>query len=85
MIVKNQDDIITILKIQMKNKNISNSELARRLGLSQPAIARVLNNNTSIKLDTLFKYLNACGLSLDINITADITADSTSKDTNKDS
>lgn len=80
MIVKNQNDIITILKMQMKNKKISNSELARRLGVSQSNIARALNNNTAIKLDTLFKYLEACNLSLDINI----VSDNTSKDTSKD-
>lgn len=75
MIVKNQNDIITILKIQMKNKGISNSELARRIGVSQSNIARVLNNNNhSIKLDTLFKYLDACNLSLDINIVLDNTS-----------
>lgn len=75
MIVKNQNDIITILKIQMKNKGISNSELARRVGVSQSNIARVLNNNNhSIKLDTLFKYLYACNLSLDINIVSDNTS-----------
>jgi transcriptional regulator with XRE-family HTH domain len=75
MIVKNQNDIITILKIQMKNKGISNSELARRVGVSQSNIARVLNNNNhSIKLDTLFKYLDACNLSLDINIVSDNTS-----------
>lgn len=75
MIVKNQNDIITILKIQMKNKGISNSELARRVGVSQSNIARVLNNNNhSVKLDTLFKYLDACNLSLDINIVSDNTS-----------
>lgn len=75
MIVKNQNDIITILKIQMKNKGVSNSELARRVGVSQSNIARVLNNNNhSIKLDTLFKYLDACNLSLDINIVSDNTS-----------
>lgn len=78
MIVKNQNDIITILKIQMKNKGISNSELARRVGVSQSNIARVLNNNNhSIKLDTLFKYLDACNLSLDINIVSDNTSTDT--------
>lgn len=80
MIVKNQNDIVTILKIQMKNKGISNSELARRLGVSQPSIARALNNNTTLQLDTLFKYLDACGLSLDINIITDTTSKDTSKD-----
>lgn len=75
MIVKNQNDIITILKIQMKNKGVSNSELARRVGVSQSNIARVLNNNNhSIKLDTLFKYLDACNLSLDINIVSNNTS-----------
>ena len=75
MIVKNQNDIITILKIQMKNKGVSNSELARRVGVSQSNIARVLNNNNhSIKLDTLFKYLDACNLYLDINIVSDNTS-----------
>ena len=75
MIVKNQSDIITLLKMQMKNNNISNSELARRVGAPQPNIARTLNNNNhSIKLDTLFKYLDACNLSLDVNIVSDNTS-----------
>lgn len=79
MIVKNQEDILSILKIQMKNKNISNSELARRVGVSQPTIARSLNNNTNLTLTTLFKYLDACNITLDINLLSNNT-DSTNKD-----
>lgn len=80
MIVKNQNDILTILKMQMKNNGISQNDIAKKLNIARPQVTKALGGKNTMQLDTLFKYLNACGLSLDINI----VTDNTSKDTTKD-
>lgn len=80
MIVKNQNDILTILKMQMKNNGISQNDIAKKLNIARPQVTKALGGKNAMQLDTLFKYLKACDLSLDINI----VTDNTSKDTSKD-
>ena len=80
MIVKNQNDILTLLKMQMKNNDISQNDIAKKLNIARPQVTKALGGKNAMQLDTLFKYLNACNLSLDINI----AADNTTTDTNKD-
>ena len=80
MIVKNQNDILTLLKMQMKNNGISQNDIAKKLNIARPQVTKALGGKNAMQLDTLFKYLSACGLSLDINI----VVDNTSKDTSKD-
>lgn len=74
MIVKNQNDILTILKIQMKNNGISQNDIAKKLNIARPQVTKALGGKNAMQLDTLFKYLNACNLSLDINIVVDNTS-----------
>ena len=71
MIVKNQNDILTILKIQMKNNGISQNDIAKKLNIARPQVTKALGGKNAMQLDTLFKYLDACRLSLDINIVSD--------------
>ena len=80
MIVKNQNYILTLLKIQMKNNGITQNDIAKKLNIARPQVTKALGGKNAMQLDTLFKYLSACGLSLDINI----VVDNTSKDTSKD-
>lgn len=74
MIVKNQNDILTILKMQMKNNGVSQNDIAKKLNIARPQVTKALGGKNAMQLDTLFKYLNACNLSLDINIVADNTS-----------
>lgn len=73
MIVKNQNDILTLLKMQMKNNGISQNDIAKKLNIARPQVTKALGGKNAMQLDTLFKYLKACGLSLDINIVTDNT------------
>lgn len=68
MIVKNQNDILNILKIQMKNKGVTQGDISRQLDIARPQVSKALSGKNAMQLDTLFNYLQACGLSLDINI-----------------
>lgn len=70
MIVKNQNDILTILKMYMTNTNVKQSQICNRLGLHRSAVSRTLSNtnNSNITLDTLLSYIDACNAVLDINI-----------------
>lgn len=79
MIVKNQEDILSMLKIQMKNNGISQNTLAKNVGVSRPQITRSLSGKNAMQLDTLFKYLDACNITLDINLLSN-SAENTNKD-----
>ena len=41
--MRNNDEIITIIKTSMKEQNLSLSELARRVGVAKSAVSRYLN------------------------------------------
>lgn len=85
MIVKNQNDILNILKIQMKNKGITQGDISRKLEIARPQVSKALSGKNAMQLDTLFNYLNACGMSLDINIIDNnLLSNNISKDTNND-
>ena len=53
--------------IKLRNEsNISQSELARRVGIARSTIARMERNLHSISLSTFTKLLDALGYKLDI-------------------
>ena len=53
--------------IKLRNKsNISQSELAKRVGIARSTIARMERNLHSISLSTFTKLLDALGYKLDI-------------------
>ena len=53
--------------IKLRNKsNISQSELARRVGIARSTIARMERNLHSISLSTFTKLLDALGYKLEI-------------------
>lgn len=80
MIVKNQNDILTILKMYMDNVNISQSDISRITGTNRPQITRSFSGKHAVNIDTLLKYIDACNAVLDINIIPNPNKD---KDDNK--
>lgn len=60
---------------EMKQKNLSKTEMARRLGTSRSALNRLLDpNNTSITLQTLSKVAQTLGKRLQISLTEEQAA-----------
>lgn len=68
MIVKNQNDILQLLKMYMDNTNISNAELSRRVEIKPPHITRMFKNEHATTINTILKCIDACDAVLDINI-----------------
>ncbi len=69
MIIKNQSDILQLLKMYMGNSNISQADLCRILNQPSSSVARTMQGKHKTNIDTLLKYINACGAVLDVNIT----------------
>lgn len=59
---------ITLAKIR-EELSISQTELAKSLGVSQPSIAKLENVDNDPKLSTLKRYIKALGGELSIDVT----------------
>lgn len=59
---------ITLAKIR-EELNLSQTELAQSLGVSQPSIAKIENVDNDPKLSTLKRYIKALGGELSIDVT----------------
>ena len=59
---------ITLDKIR-EELNLSQTELAQSLGISQPSIAKLENVDNDPKLSTLKRYIKALGGELSIDVT----------------
>ncbi|HEX3128428.1 MAG TPA: helix-turn-helix transcriptional regulator [Thermoanaerobaculia bacterium] len=53
---------------RMKEQGISKTELARRLGVSQPYITRILKGSDNLTVGTMVKLARAVGVSLEISL-----------------
>lgn len=51
-----------------KDANLSQKELADKIGVSQSAISQLENSDNAIQLDTLTKYVNALGGKLHLSV-----------------
>lgn len=83
MIVKNQNDILSILKMYMQNMDVTQAKIARRTGVARPHVTRTFSGKHAVNIDTLLKYIDACDAVLDINIIPNPSKDK-DKDTDKD-
>lgn len=52
-----------------KEANLTQEELAEKMGVKQSAVARLEKNSVDTKLSTLFKYFDACGFSVELKLT----------------
>ena len=59
---------ITLAKIR-EELNLSQTELAQSLGISQPSIAKLENVDNDPKLSTLKRYIKALGGELSVGVT----------------
>lgn len=68
MIVKNNNDIITLLKMYMQNTGYKQQDIINTLNIKQSAVSRTFSNKHTLNIDTLLSYINAIDADLDINI-----------------
>ena len=61
--------VIDALAKARKSADLTQEELAKKMGVKQSAVARLETNSSDTKLSTLFKYLEACGFTAEIKIT----------------
>ena len=64
-----------LIKEARLRAGISQAELARRVGSSQPAIARVESGAVSPSVDRLSDLIRACGFDLELRLTPHDTAE----------
>lgn len=81
MLIKNQNDILNLLKLQMRNSNKTQVDISNKTGVAKPHVSRTFSNKHNVSIDTLIAYVDAIDAQLDINITPKQTVtDSTNKD-----
>ncbi|WP_281197330.1 helix-turn-helix domain-containing protein [Staphylococcus felis] len=61
--MRNNDEIITIIKTSMKEKDMSLSELARRVGVAKSAVSRYLNLTREFPLNRAEDFAKALSIS----------------------
>lgn len=58
------EEIRARIREEMARQNVTQSELARRLGIKQPSVAQILSGKRGTMPDSLLDLLNALGLTL---------------------
>jgi predicted transcriptional regulator len=61
-------DLLAELVAQRQAAGLSQTEIAGRMGTSQPAVARLEAGGVDIRLSTLERYAAAVGLRLDVRL-----------------
>ena len=61
--MRNNDEIITIIKSAMKEQDMSLSELARRVGVAKSAVSRYLNLTREFPLNRTEDFAKALSIS----------------------
>ena len=61
--MRNNDEIITIIKSAMKEQDMSLSELARRVGVAKSAVSRYLNLTREFPLNRSEDFAKALSIS----------------------
>jgi predicted transcriptional regulator len=70
-IIEKSDAIIQEIMLSKLREelNISQTELARTMGVSQPTLAKIENTENDPRLSTLKRYIKALGGEVSINVT----------------
>ncbi|MEQ4763489.1 helix-turn-helix domain-containing protein [Klebsiella aerogenes] len=66
---ESQEEELRAVLIEMKSKSgLTSTEIAVRMGVSQPAVSRLERNVSNASLSTLQRYAAACGASLKLSL-----------------
>ncbi|MCI4234141.1 helix-turn-helix transcriptional regulator [Dickeya dianthicola] len=64
-----QEEELRAVLIEMKSKSgLTSTEIAARMGVSQPAVSRLERNVSSASISTLQRYAAACGMQLKLSL-----------------
>lgn len=64
---KRVDELQELLQ-QMRNKaGLNSSQVAERMGISQPAVSKLERNASRASVNSLQRYADACGVNLTFN------------------
>lgn len=64
-----QEEALRAVLIEMKSKSgLTSTEIAARMGVSQPAVSRLERNVSSASISTLQRYAAACGMQIKLSL-----------------
>ena len=64
-----QEEELRAVLIEMKKRaGLTSTEIAARMGVSQPAVSRLERNVSSVSLTTLQRYAAACGMHIKLSL-----------------
>lgn len=70
MTIKINREIGQVLKDRRRLLGITQSEIAKRTGITQPIVSRIERGYANFTIEQLIKYSNAVGLQATINLSA---------------
>lgn len=62
------EELRAVLKRMREKAGITSTEVAARMGISQPAVSKLEKNVLKTSIDTLMRYAAACNAKLDVSI-----------------
>jgi DNA-directed RNA polymerase specialized sigma subunit len=66
---ESQEEELRAVLIEMKSKSgLTSTEIAVRMGVSQPAVSRLERNVSNASLSTLRRYAAACGMRIKLSL-----------------
>lgn len=66
---ESQEEELRAVLIEMKSKSgLTSTEIAVRMGVSQPAVSRLERNVSNASLSTLQRYATACGMRIKLSL-----------------
>lgn len=65
---KQEEELYELIQSMKQKAGINSSQLAERLGITPPAVAKVEKNPMKASIATLERYAAACGVNLKITI-----------------
>ncbi|NHB61628.1 helix-turn-helix domain-containing protein [Photorhabdus sp. RW14-46] len=65
---KQEEELYELIQNMKQKAGINSSQLAERLGVTPPAVAKVEKNPMKASIATLERYAAACGVNLKITI-----------------
>ncbi|WP_350306263.1 helix-turn-helix domain-containing protein [Photorhabdus viridis] len=65
---KQEEELYELIQSMKNRAGINSSQLAERLGITPPAVAKVEKNPMKASVATLERYAAACGVNLKISI-----------------
>lgn len=63
-----QEELRELLAAMRKRANLTSTEVAARMGVSQPTVSKLERNAANASISTLQRYAAACGMELKLSM-----------------